>query len=292
MALPVVRTVAELRHVIAGWRAADESVALVPTMGALHAGHLALVAEGRRAAKRVVATIFVNPKQFAAHEDLDLYPRREAADIGALEAAGCDLLFTPSVDEVYPAGFATTVSVSGLTADLDGAARPGHFDGVATIVTKLLIQAGADIAIFGEKDYQQFLMIRRLVLDLNIPTEIIGVPTIREPDGLALSSRNAYLSADERHRAVAFPRALQCARADIEAGGDVRAALATAVASLTVAGFGPIDYVELRDAETLAPLSYLDRPARLLGAARLGGTRLIDNIAVGAMALEQPCADC
>ena len=292
MALPVVRTVAELRHVIAGWRAADESVALVPTMGALHAGHLALVAEGRRAANRVVATIFVNPKQFAAHEDLDLYPRREAADIGALEAAGCDLLFTPSVDEVYPTGFATTVSVSGLTADLDGAARPGHFDGVATIVTKLLIQAGADIAIFGEKDYQQFMMIRRMVRDLNIPTEIVGVPTIREADGLALSSRNAYLSADERHRAVAFPRALQGARADIEAGGDVRAALATAVASLTAAGFGPIDYVELRDAETLAPLTRLDRPARLLGAARLGGTRLIDNISVGAMALEQPCADC
>ena len=292
MALPVVRTVAELRHVIAGWRAADESVALVPTMGALHAGHLTLVAEGRRAANRVVATIFVNPKQFAAHEDLDLYPRREAADIGALEAAGCDLLFTPSVDEVYPTGFATTVSVSGLTADLDGAARPGHFDGVATIVTKLLIQAGADIAIFGEKDYQQFMMIRRMVRDLNIPTEIVGVPTIREADGLALSSRNAYLSADERHRAVAFPRALQGARADIEAGGDVRAALATAVASLTAAGFGPIDYVELRDAETLAPLTRLDRPARLLGAARLGGTRLIDNISVGAMALEQPCADC
>ena len=281
MTLPVVRTVAELRLAVAQWRAAGESVAIVPTMGALHAGHLALVAEGQRRADRVIVTIFINPRQFAAHEDLDLYPRREAADIAALNAAQCDLLFAPDVAEIYPAGFATLVSVSGLTADLDGAARPGHFDGVATVVAKLLILAGADTAIFGEKDYQQFLMIKRLVQDLNIPTDVIGVPTIREADGLALSSRNAYLSADERSRAVALPRALQAARTAIEAGKPVGETLASAVSHLAQLGFGPIDYVDLRDVETLAPLNRLDRPARLLAAARLGGTRLIDNIPVG-----------
>ncbi len=284
MALPVVRTIAELRNRIAIWRNAGDRVALVPTMGALHAGHLALIAAGRQQAHRVVATIFVNPKQFAAHEDIDHYPRQEPADIATLDAAGCDLLFAPVVSEIYPEGFATTISVSGLTADLDGAARPGHFDGVATVVTKLLIQAGADIAMFGEKDYQQFLMIRRLVRDLDIATEVIGVPTVREADGLALSSRNAYLTADERRRAIAFPRALLTARAAIEAGGDVGAALAAAAVSLSSAGFGPIDYIDLRDADTLAPVSRLAGSARLLGAARLGGTRLIDNLAVGAKA--------
>ena len=278
----IVRTVTELRAVVAGWRTAGKRVALVPTMGALHAGHLALIAAGHRRAERVIATIFVNPKQFAAHEDLDRYPRQEAADAAALDATGCDLLFAPGATEMYPPGFATTVSVAGVTADLDGAARPGHFDGVATVVAKLLNQAGADVAIFGEKDYQQLLTIRRLARDLDIPTDIVGHPTIREADGLALSSRNAYLTADERARAVALPRALTAAKGAIEAGRSVAAALAEAVATLTAAGFGPIDYVELRDAETLAPLTVLDRPGRLLAAARLGSTRLIDNIGLDA----------
>jgi pantoate--beta-alanine ligase len=260
-------------------------VALVPTMGALHAGHIALVAEGRRRANHVVATIFVNPTQFGAGEDFGRYPRQEAADAAALDAAGCDLLFAPAASEMYPPGFATQVSVAGVTADLDGAARPGHFDGVAIVVAKLLNQAGADIAIFGEKDYQQLLTIRRLARDLDSPTAILGHPTVRESDGLALSSRNAYLSADERSRAVALPQALARAKAAIEGGAAVAPALADAVAALAAAGFGPIDYVELRDAETLEPVASLDRPARLLAAARMGATRLIDNIALDAAPL-------
>ena len=280
MPMPIVRTVSDLRATVAVWRRAGERVALVPTMGALHAGHLALVEEGRRRADRVIATIFVNPKQFGANEDLDRYPRQEAADAAALEQTGCDLLFAPTVAEIYPNGFATAVSVAGVTADLDGAARPGHFDGVATVVTKLLNQAQADVAIFGEKDYQQLLTIRRLARDLDIPTEIVGHPTQRDADGLALSSRNAYLSADERTRAAELPRAMEAARAAIEAGEGVAQALAAAVDRLQRAGFGPIDYVELRDAETLKPIPALDRPARLLAAARLGKTRLIDNMAV------------
>ena len=280
MPMPIVRTVADLRAVVADWRRAGERVALVPTMGALHAGHLALVTEGRRRADRVVTTIFVNPKQFGAGEDLDRYPRQEAADAAALEGVGCDLLFAPAVAEMYPAGFATTISVEGVTADLDGAARPGHFDGVATVVTKLLNQAQADIALFGEKDYQQLLTIRRLVRDLDIPTEIVGHPTVREADGLALSSRNAYLSADERDRAAELPRALTDAGAAIRKGDDVADVLQIATARLLAAGFASVDYIELRDAETLAPLTHLDRPARLLAAARMGTTRLIDNVAV------------
>jgi len=280
MPMPIVRTVSDLRATVAGWRRAGERVALVPTMGALHAGHLALVADGRRRADRVVATIFVNPKQFGVGEDLDRYPRQEAADAAALERVGCDLLYAPGVAEMYPAGFATSVSVAGVTDDLDGAARPGHFDGVATVVAKLLNQARADIAIFGEKDYQQLLTIRRLARDLDIETEIVGHPTQRDPDGLALSSRNAYLSPEERARATELPRALEAARAAILAGADVADALGAAVERLRRAGFGPIDYAELRDAETLVPLHRLDRPARLLAAARLGATRLIDNLPV------------
>ncbi|MFC3711855.1 pantoate--beta-alanine ligase [Sphingoaurantiacus capsulatus] len=278
--MPIVRTVAELRATVAGWRRDGLNVALVPTMGALHAGHLALVAEGLRRADRVIATIFVNPKQFGPAEDLDRYPRQEAADAQALDGQGCSLLFAPGVAEMYPAGFATNVSVSGVTDDLDGAARPGHFDGVATVVSKLLNQAQADVAIFGEKDYQQLLTIRRLARDLDIPTEIVGHPTIRESDGLALSSRNAYLSADERARAVELPRAMAAAAAEIVGGGDVESTLAGTVQRLLAAGFGAVDYVELRDANTLEIIEKLDRPARLLAAARMGATRLIDNIAV------------
>lgn len=280
MPLEIVRTVSELRARVAAWRRAGDRLALVPTMGALHAGHLALVEEGRRRADRVIATIFVNPKQFGAGEDLDRYPRQEAADAAALDGVGCDLLFAPGVAEMYPKGFATAVSVAGVTDDLDGAARPGHFDGVATVVAKLLNQAQADVAIFGEKDYQQLLTIRRLARDLDIPTQIVGHPTVREADGLARSSRNAYLSADERTRAVELPRAMQAAADALIAGGDVAATLEAATQRLLSAGFAAVDYVELRDAETLAPIDRLDRPARLLAAARIGGTRLIDNVAV------------
>jgi len=280
MGLTIVGTVAALRAAVAGWRAAGERIALVPTMGALHAGHLALVAEGRRRAERVVATIFVNPKQFGAGEDLARYPRQEAADAAALDAAGCDLLFAPGPDEMYPAGFATSVAVAGITGPLEGVSRPGHFDGVATVVAKLLIQAGADVAVFGEKDYQQLLTIRRLARDLDIPTEIVGHPTVREADGLALSSRNAYLSPAERQAAAALPRALAAVRDGLAAGGDPAALIAAATAALADAGFGPIDYFVLADAESLAPVAAPDQPARLLVAARLGATRLIDNIAI------------
>ena len=278
--MQIVRTIAALRAQVIGWQHAEERVALIPTMGALHAGHLSLVAAGRAQANRVVATIFVNPKQFGPNEDLDRYPRDEAGDAAKLDGAGCDLLFAPDVAEVYPPGFATKVSVAGLGDVLCGAARPGHFDGVATVVTKLLSQARADIALFGEKDWQQLAIIRRLARDLDIGTEIAGVPIVRNADGLALSSRNAYLSADERTRAVALPAILQRSGAASIAGTRVAEVLATATAALIEAGFGPVDYVSLSGADDLQPMTHLDRPARLLAAAWLGKTRLIDNLAV------------
>ena len=278
--MQIVRTIAALRAQVIGWQHAEERVALIPTMGALHAGHLSLVAAGRAQANRVVATIFVNPKQFGPNEDLDRYPRDEAGDAAKLDGAGCDLLFAPDVAEVYPPGFATKVSVAGLGDVLCGAARPGHFDGVATVVTKLLSQARADIALFGEKDWQQLAIIRRLARDLDIGTEIAGVPIVRNADGLALSSRNAYLSADERTRAVALPAILRRSGAASIAGTRVAEVLATATAALIEAGFGPVDYVSLSGADDLQPMTHLDRPARLLAAAWLGKTRLIDNLAV------------
>jgi len=282
-----VRDVAALRAALAELRAGGGQVALVPTMGALHAGHMALVAEARRRAAHVVASIFVNPMQFGANEDLSTYPRREASDARMLEEAGCALLWAPDVAAVYPDGFATTVSVGGVSDGLDGAARPGHFDGVATVVLKLFNQVAPDIALFGEKDYQQLAVIRRMARDLDLGLEIVGVPTQRDADGLALSSRNAYLTEAERQAARALPRALGEAAAAIQAGADVAGALAAARDKLGRAGFGPIDYVELRDSETLAPVGALDRPARLLAAARIGGTRLIDNLPVGP-ALQRP----
>jgi pantoate--beta-alanine ligase len=278
--MPIVRSVAELRAAVRAWHRAGQRVALIPTMGALHAGHLSLVEEGRRRAERVVATIFVNPKQFGANEDLDRYPRQEAADAAALENAGCDLLFAPGVAEMYPPGFSTSVSVAGVTEGLCGASRPGHFDGVATVVTKLLNQAQADVAIFGEKDYQQLLTIKRLARDLDIPTEIVGHPTKRDADGLALSSRNAYLSPEDRARAAELPRALQAARDALLAGERPAVVIPATVERLRHAGFSSVDYVELRDSETLVLMTALDRPARLLAAAHLGATRLIDNLAV------------
>jgi pantoate--beta-alanine ligase len=255
-------------------------LALVPTMGALHAGHLALITEARRHADSVAATIFVNPTQFGPGEDLDSYPRKERADIEMLEEAGCDLLWLPQAQDMYPPGFATAVSVKGLSDRWDGEARPGHFDGVATVVAKLLCAVRPDIAIFGEKDFQQLAVIRRMAQDLQLGVEILGHPTIRDADGLALSSRNAYLSADERQHALALPQALHEAAAQIKSGTPVAGALAQARERLTAAGFSRIDYVALVNALTLEPLERAGGPMRLIAAAVIGRTRLIDNIAI------------
>jgi pantoate--beta-alanine ligase len=275
-----VRDLESLRETISAWRRAGESIALVPTMGALHDGHLALIAIAKARATRTVASIFVNPKQFGANEDLDKYPRRERADAKALADVGCDLLWLPSVEAMYPAGFATNVAVSGVSEPLDGAARPGHFDGVATVVAKLFNQVRPDIAVFGEKDFQQLAVIRRLNADLDFGIDIVGAPTQREDDGLAFSSRNAYLIEEDRAAAVALPRALGEAAETIAAAGDSEEALAKARARLQSAGF-VVDYVELVDAETLGP-PIAGRPRRLLAAARIGATRLIDNVPVEA----------
>jgi pantoate--beta-alanine ligase len=272
-----IRALGELREAIAAWDGAR--VALVPTMGALHAGHMALVEAARRPGTKVVASIFVNPRQFGAGEDLSRYPRKEMADLRMLNEAGCDLVWLPGADDMYPAGFATNVSVSGVSAGFDGAARPGHFDGVATVVAKLLNQVRPHAAYFGEKDYQQLAVVRRMAADLDLGVEIVGVPTQREDDGLALSSRNVYLDDDERARAVALPRALGIAARAIARGGDVGGALDDARTTLIAAGFA-VDYVALADAETLDADPAPDRPRRLLAAARMGQTRLIDNIAV------------
>jgi pantoate--beta-alanine ligase len=269
-----------LRAAIDMLKSDGKPLVLVPTMGALHDGHMALVEEARRHGRHVVVSIFVNPMQFGPNEDLAAYPRREVKDAQMLTAAGVDILWVPTVDVMYPAGFATNISVSGVSDGLDGAARPGHFDGVATVVTKLFNQVRPDVAIFGEKDYQQLAVIRRMVADLDMGIEIVGMPTQRAEDGLALSSRNAYLSEEERKAALALPRALGEAKRQMEKGGAVDEALAKAVAMLGAHGFDPVDYVTLCDALTLEPMTVLDRPARLLGAAKLGKTRLIDNIAV------------
>jgi pantoate--beta-alanine ligase len=252
-------------------------------MGALHEGHLSLIRLGQAHAQRTVASIFVNPRQFAPHEDFDAYPRGEARDIELLASLGCDLLFAPDVAEMYAPGFSTAIEVSGVSEPLEGAARPQFFGGVATVVAKLLIQAQAEVALFGEKDYQQLQVIRRVVRDLDLPVEIIGAPTARAPDGLALSSRNAYLSAEERAAAVALPTALKAAAQAVAAGGRVDDAEAAGKAALTAAGFGQIDYLEVREASDLSRLGPGPIGAangRVLVAARLGRTRLIDNMAV------------
>lgn len=274
--METLRDVTALRARIRAWRGNGERVALVPTMGALHPGHMSLVAMARRKAHRVIASIFVNPAQFGAGEDLDRYPRREMADAAMLRAAGCSLLFAPPVEVVYPPGFSTKVSVTGLDEPLEGAARPGHFDGVATVVSKLLLMAFPDVAVFGEKDWQQLAIIRRMVTDLDIPVEIVGAPTLREPDGLAMSSRNAYLNTGERTIAAALPRTLRAAAIALRDGARVAETLATARASLQSAGFR-LDYLTLADERSLKPLDRVERHARLFVAARLGTTRLIDN---------------
>lgn len=280
----IVRTVAEMREHVRDWKAAGQRVAVVPTMGALHEGHLSLVRLAQQHAERVIATVFVNPKQFAPHEDFDAYPRGEAADVEKLALVGCDLLFAPNATEMYAPGFSTLVSVSGVSEPLEGAARPQFFGGVATVVAKLFIQSQADIAVFGEKDYQQLQVVRRMARDLDIPVEIIGAPTARADDGLALSSRNAYLSPEERMAAVALPTAMKTAAAAVAQGARIEEAEQAAVAALKSAGFGQVDYVEVREAgdlSRLGPGPIGDAPGRILVAAWLGKTRLIDNMAVG-----------
>jgi pantoate--beta-alanine ligase len=279
--LEIVRTIGDLRSRIARWRKSGERVGLVPTMGALHAGHMALVRAAREGCDRVVATIFVNPKQFAANEDLGSYPRREAADLDMLRAAQVDLAFVPVADEIYPPGFATLVQVSGLTEGLCGAHRAGHFDGVATVVTKLLLQSLPDAAYFGEKDYQQLMVIRRLARDLDIPVRIEGVATWREPDGLALSSRNVYLSPEERRVAPMLASVLRRVAVAVARRPDMVAPeLAQGAAELREAGFA-VEYLEIRDTEALAPvIAEVTAPARVFAAVQLGRTRLIDNVPV------------
>lgn len=276
--MQMIEDVGKLGAALAALRAGAASIALVPTMGALHAGHMALLAEARRRARHVVASVFVNPAQFGPGEDLERYPRRLKEDAALLEEAGCALLWAPDAGAMYPSGFAAGVDPGPLGGILEGARRPGHFAGVATVVAKLFNQVSPDIALFGEKDYQQLLVIRRMARDLDFPVEIVAVPTVREPDGLALSSRNAYLSPAEREAARALPEALQEAARAIASGGEAGAALAKARARLAAAGFDPVDYVVLADAGTLAGMRRLDRPARLLAAASIGGTRLIDNL--------------
>jgi pantoate--beta-alanine ligase len=274
-----------LRTALAQLRERGATIALVPTMGALHEGHLTLVRRARAEADHVVASIFVNPKQFGANEDLDAYPRQLAEDAAMLEAEGAALLWAPTVDAMYPAGFATSIAVAGSSEGLCGAARPGHFDGVATVVCKLFNQVQPDVALFGEKDFQQLAVIRTMArdLDLTLPhvDAIIGVPTVREADGLAMSSRNRYLTPDQRAAAAVLPRAMQTAAAAIARGADVAASLAALEAAIIAVGFASVDYAVLADAASLAPLASLGpAPARLLVAARIGGTRLIDNMAV------------
>ena len=275
-----------LRTAVAAFRNARERLALVPTMGALHEGHLTLVREARARADRVAVSIFVNPTQFGPNEDLDAYPRQMEEDKRLLEAEGVDLLWAPDVAQMYPEGFATTISVAGVSEGFCGASRPGHFDGVATVVCKLFNQVWPDVALFGEKDWQQLAVIRRMARDLDLTTPhadaIIGVPTVRETDGLAMSSRNRYLSREHREAAAALPQAMREAIERIEAGADVRTTLETLEQTLTSAGFSSVDYADIADAASLARLNRLgETPARLLVAARIGGTRLIDNMAVG-----------
>ena len=278
--MQTLRDIGQLGSALVALRAGGQRVALVPTMGALHDGHLALVEEAKQQADRVVATIFVNPLQFGQGEDLDRYPRQEKEDARKLEQAGCDLLWIPSAEQMYPAGFSTTVRVASLSDRWEGEARPGHFDGVATVVTKLLNAIRPEVALFGEKDFQQLAVLRRLVLDLNLRVTVIGVPTVRDEDGLALSSRNAYLSEDDRVRATALPRALESAAEAIEDGVPVRDALEQATNALCESGFSPVDYVALVDAATLEPVEEPAGGMRLIAAATIGGTRLIDNVPV------------
>jgi pantoate--beta-alanine ligase len=281
MTVPIVRTVGELRATVSGWRREGAKVAVVPTMGALHEGHLSLVRAALVRADRVIATLFVNPKQFNNATDLAAYPRTEVQDAAKIGPVGAHLLYAPDATEIYPPGFATTVSVSGVSEGLCGRFRPGHFDGVATVVAKLFLQTGADLAFFGEKDFQQLLVVRRMARDLDIPIEIVSCPTIRESDGLAMSSRNARMGAEERMIAPRLSKVLFDAARRLSAGSPAGPILPEAKAAILAAGFRDVEYLELRSETDLTPLDKADRPARRLVAAWLGDIRLIDNVEVG-----------
>jgi pantoate--beta-alanine ligase len=276
----VLRDIAELRAVVAGWKAAGELVGVVPTMGALHEGHLSLVRAAQQDCARVIVTIFVNPKQFNNLEDLSKYPRTEAADTALLAPLGVDVVFVPAPTEVYPEGFATKVSVSGVSGPLEGAHRPGHFNGVATVVAKLFGITQADRGYFGQKDWQQLQVVKRMAADLNLAVTVVGCETIREADGLAMSSRNTRLTPEARERAPALHRAMQVAATAIRGGMPVAKAMKAARAEVLAAGFEEVEYIELRSAAMLERVSTLDAPARMLAAARIAGVRMIDNIAV------------
>lgn len=278
--MQILRTVGELRTRVRGWKADGKQVGVVPTMGALHEGHMSLVRAARRGCDRVIVTIFVNPMQFNSPDDLLKYPRTEDADAAMLAREGADILFAPQPDEVYPKGFATKVSVAGVTDPMEGEMRPGHFDGVATVVAKLFGMTQADRAYFGQKDWQQLQVVKRMVADLNIPVEIVGCDTVREHDGLAMSSRNVRLDPLSRAQAPQLHRILQKSAAAIRDAVPVAVQLASAREELRQAGFTEIEYVDLRDAKSLLPVAGIEAPARLLAAAWIGGVRLIDNIAV------------
>ena len=276
----ILRTVAEVRALVRGWHAAGELVGVVPTMGALHDGHLSLARAAKRDCERAIVTIFVNPMQFNNPADLKQYPRTETADAALLATVGVDAIFAPSVDEVYPQGFSSVVSVAGVSEPLEGKMRPGHFEGVATVVAKLFGMTMADRGYFGQKDWQQLQVVQKLVLDLNMPVVIVGCETIRDADGLAMSSRNARLDAGTRAKAPVLFAAITAAAADIRAGGSDRMAIREAAEAMRAVGFERVEYIELRDAATLLPSDDPSRPRRMLAAAWLGGVRLIDNIAV------------
>jgi pantoate--beta-alanine ligase len=278
--MQIIRRLSDLSPALVPSRAAGEIIALVPTMGALHAGHLALVEAAKARADRVIASIFVNPLQFNDPGDLARYPRQEAEDAAKLEEAGCDLLWMPTADQIYPAGFATMVRVAGVSDRWEGEHRPGHFDGVATIVSKLFIATLPDVAIFGEKDWQQLAVIRRMTADLSLPIEIIGHPTIREEDGLAMSSRNALLAQEARETAPALFRLMGELGGAIAEGADPANEIGRMTGRLGEAGFGPIDYVAYVDGDSLEPLDHYQDGGRVIAAAYLGSVRLIDNMRV------------
>lgn len=278
--MKIIRRVEELRAEVRAWKAAGQTVGVVPTMGALHEGHLSLVRAAKEGASRVIVTIFVNPTQFNNPEDLLKYPRTEEADVALLAPLGVDLLFAPTPEQVYPTGFSTKITVGGVALPLEGALRPGHFEGVATVVAKLFGMTGADRAFFGQKDWQQLQVVRRMVADLNMAVEVVGCETLREVDGLAMSSRNVRLSPQARAAAPALYRAMQAAAAAIRSSAAAAPALAEAERAVLAAGYERVEYIALHDAETLAPASDLSGPLRMLAAAWVGGVRLIDNIAV------------
>ena len=276
----ILRTVADLRALVRGWKAEGHLVGVVPTMGALHDGHLSLARRAKAECGRVITTIFVNPKQFNNPDDLKKYPRTEDADAALLRWVGVEAIFAPAPEEVYPEGFVTTVSVGGVSQPLEGASRPGHFDGVATVVSKLFGMTQADRAYFGQKDWQQLQVVQRLVADLNMAVTVVGCETVRDPDGLAMSSRNVRLTSEGRQKAPALYAAMLAAARDLRAGVPADEAMSRAASAVMAEGFESVEYIELRDAETLGPVTDPARPIRMLAAAWLDGVRLIDNIAV------------